>query len=579
MPVRRCSMLRLRARSGRAPWRAPRAGGTAWPARRRRPAPAPVCELSTRIGISAVAGSERSRSISSGPSSTGIITSVTIRSGRDSSSALQGHGPVVRLDDPVPGGLEHHLEEKAHIRLVVDDQNRCHRTAASRACSPGTDAGLRQRQRLHAVPGPEGCCSAWAADAGVVAAIRPITCGLNGPRRTTTRFPSTSPQRRARCQSANRTRSSILSSWRSANWTASERDRSTVRSSSTPVISGHGGQPQGGLPVEHGKARVREHLPPRRSGQRRSELRSIGPGAEQVAGAEQLEEAARPRLHLSREQPLEHEQAQSAAPLLAMRSRTSTRPGATASTSTTARASASTRLGSSRACRQSPVHLEQSHRRAAVLRSGPRSLRSSAVPRPSDVSHQRLELRPAGVNPARDRSPPGPPPPARRAAPRSGCPGGSAVRPASGPSGPWPAETPALGRGRPSPSVCRSVRWRFNGSPPDRSEKLTTSAARAGPGRFAQALSTSADERSPASRPSNWCSFRAFQGVTIGKRPGGASSSDEQLLEHRRVALDLDRAGRERVGDRHHAADQRPGTPAAARAPWPAPRARGRADG
>jgi len=83
--------------------------------------------LTTRIGIAAVSGSDRSRAMNSSPPIIGIMTSVITRSGRESLTDCKPIRAVARLDDLVAGELEDHPHHEPDIRFVVDDQNHCHR--------------------------------------------------------------------------------------------------------------------------------------------------------------------------------------------------------------------------------------------------------------------------------------------------------------------------------------------------------------------------------------------------------------------------------------------------------------------
>ena len=85
-----------------------------------------VFPLAARIGIPAVAGSLRSRRINSAPSMTGIMMSVTTRSGDHFPHGLQPGGAIARHDHLVPLLRQGAPGQEPLVRLVIHHENLGH---------------------------------------------------------------------------------------------------------------------------------------------------------------------------------------------------------------------------------------------------------------------------------------------------------------------------------------------------------------------------------------------------------------------------------------------------------------------
>src|ERR1039457_2586988 len=82
--------------------------------------------LAARIGIPAVAGSQRRCRMSSAPSRTGIIRSVTTRSGGESRTEASAAAPSAAWDTSCPARSKILPEHEPLVRLVIDYQNPGH---------------------------------------------------------------------------------------------------------------------------------------------------------------------------------------------------------------------------------------------------------------------------------------------------------------------------------------------------------------------------------------------------------------------------------------------------------------------
>ena len=93
------------------------------------------------------------------PSSSGIATSSTTRSGASASSRLERLEPVGRLDDRVAGALEQHPHEAAYVVLVLHDE---HLSRLHLSCIPDR---RRHVVALSARANPRGPYASRAASA------------------------------------------------------------------------------------------------------------------------------------------------------------------------------------------------------------------------------------------------------------------------------------------------------------------------------------------------------------------------------------------------------------------------------